>query len=371
MKPFQHIPTPPRPDASKVMLVMLLLIASLLLSGCTGAASTASSWPGLSVEGDTAYLAYNQHVYAINVGNGSEKWRFPEEASAHTSFFAAPVLTPDGQLLAGSYSNILYSLDPANGVQKWEFTEANNRYVASPLVTLKGIYAPTAGDKLFHLDMDGKVKWTFPTEGPQWSHPVADPDCTCIYLGAMDQYVYAIDADTGEQKWRSEKLNGSIVSTPTLSPEGVLYVGTFHSEMLALDAETGKLIWRSPTSGWVWSSPVLVDSTLYFGDINGTFYAMSATDGSVTWSITPDGPILGAPLVDGERIYFGTESGTLLAVDLQGNTQWTASFNGKIYTAPVRNGEHLLVAPFGAPEILVAVDLDGQQVWSFTPEKKK
>ncbi|MDD2694388.1 MAG: PQQ-binding-like beta-propeller repeat protein [Anaerolineales bacterium] len=371
MKPIPTIPISLRAGSRKVSISLVLLLGGLLLSACTGAASTASSWPGLTVDGDTAYLAYNQHVYAINLGNGSEKWRFPAEGNARLSFFAPPVLTPDGQLLAGSYSNVLYSIDPKNGQQKWEFKEAKNRYVGSPLVTEKGIFAPTASEELYHLNLEGNLQWTFTTEGPQWSQPVADPDCTCIYVGSMDHYLYAINAETGMQEWRSEKLSGSIVGTPTLSPEGVLYVGTFNKEMIAIDAKSGKTVWRSPTSGWVWSGPVLKEGSLYFGDINGTFYHLNAADGSVTWSIKPDGPIIGAPFVDEERIYFGTENGTLLAIDLNGNTLWTATFSGKIYTAPVRVGDRILVAPFGTKEILVAVDLSGAQVWSFTPETKK
>src|SRR5574341_2699026 len=72
-------------------ILFTLLFLSLSLSACAGGAATAaSSWPGLTVDGETAYLAYNQHVYAINVADGKEKWRFPPEASnKRTTFIPA------------------------------------------------------------------------------------------------------------------------------------------------------------------------------------------------------------------------------------------------------------------------------------------
>src|SRR3990170_1901831 len=82
-----------------LLFLLTLAILTILLSGCAGGgATTASSWPGLTLDEETAYLAYNTFVYAIQLSNGSLKWRYPSEANRTASFYADPALSPDGQL---------------------------------------------------------------------------------------------------------------------------------------------------------------------------------------------------------------------------------------------------------------------------------
>jgi outer membrane protein assembly factor BamB len=42
---------------------------------------------------------------------------------------------------------------------------------------------------------------------------------------------------------------------------------------------------------------------------------------------------------------------------------------GVIYSSPVINGDTILVAPTGFDALLVALNLDGNQKWTFTPAK--
>ena len=101
---------------TRTFLIISLLTLSMILSAC-GSRMSASSWPGISVNENEVYLAYNQHVYALDLNSVNqsqiqEKWRFPAEAQANVTFFTPPVLTEDGQLLVGGYDNVFYSLDP-------------------------------------------------------------------------------------------------------------------------------------------------------------------------------------------------------------------------------------------------------------------
>jgi outer membrane protein assembly factor BamB len=359
---------------SKIILLLTILLISAALSACAGGAGTATSWPGLTVDQDTAYLAYNQHVFAIDVETGVEIWRFPAEADNKITFFAPPALTPDGQLLAGGYNNVLYSLDPVTGRENWNFSGAKNRYVGSPLAAEQGIFAPNADDNLYALDTSGKLRWSYKTRGPQWAAPAQDPGCECVYLPSMDHHLYSLDAQSGSLNWQTEELGGSLVGTPAYSesdgaPGGVLYVGTFDSKMLAVEAGSGKVIWSAPTSGWVWSGPALKDGTLYFGDLKGTVYAMSAADGAILWQQTPDGPVTQSPLVTDDSVYFTTEAGTVYAYDLEGNSRWNQTIGGKLYASPVTAKDLILAAPVGTDSPLVALDLEGAQKWAFTPEK--
>jgi outer membrane protein assembly factor BamB len=352
-------------------IILILLLIALGLSACTGSAATAaSSWPGVTADADTAYLAFNQHVYAISLSNGSEKWRFPADANNKITFYADPVLTPDGQLLVGGYDFVLYSLNPQTGTMNWSSKEAKNRYIGSPLAVDSAIFAPAADDHLYAFDLQGRLLWSFQTKGAQWAQPVTDPACGCVYLATMDHHIYAIDAKSGSEKWQTDDLGGSMVGTPAYSPDSVLYIGTFGSEMLAINAGTKVVEWRTPTTGWVWGGPVLKDGKLYFGDLKGWFYAIDATNGSIDWKQNPDGPVTQPPLVTADRIYFTTQSGTIYSYDFQGKEQWNKLIGGKLYASPVLAGDKILVAPTGMDSYLIALAMDGTQVWQFIPAKK-
>jgi outer membrane protein assembly factor BamB len=354
-------------------LLFVLVLLSSLLTGCTGGAAVATSWPGVTASEDTVYLANNAFVFAINLDNGGEKWRFPAERDNKISFYAAPALTKDGQLIVGGYDNKVYSLNPtANGQQNWVFEQATDRFVGSPLSTENGIYAPSSDTNLYALTEAGQLRWSFASEHSFWSAPTAGAGM--LYLASMDHNVYALDPESGEQIWASGELGGAMSGSPVIDGSGKLFIGTYGSEMLALDANTGKVIWRTPASNWIWSSPALDNGILYYGDINGVFYAVDAATGAIKWQIDPDTAtpkaITGRPLVLEGTVYFGTESGTLFAADGENGTiLWSKPLGGKIQSDLVLAGDVILVAINGSETVLVALDGGGNQKWAFIPAK--
>ncbi|MGD9092446.1 MAG: PQQ-binding-like beta-propeller repeat protein [Anaerolineales bacterium] len=352
-----------------ILITTALLLFAGILSGCAGGASAATSYPGLTADEEVAYLTYNQEVYAINLSNGLQKWSFPAEPDGNITFYATPTLTEDGQLLVGSYDTKLYSLNPENGLENQPpFEGAEDRYIGSALAIFGNLFAPNADNKLYALDLQFNPQWTYATEAALWAMPATDPECTCLYLGSMDHRVYSIDALNGAENWKTEELGGSIVGTPALSPEEVLYVGTFNNEMLAINAENGNIFWRVPTNDWVWGGPALKDGVLYFGDLSGTFYALDVTNGQPAWQLTADGRITETPLITEDSIYFTTEAGSLYALNIDGTVRWTKTDMGKIYTSPLLAGDLILVAPTNADELVIAVDVNGNQRWVFSLE---
>lgn len=355
-----------------LFLITILFIAATALSACTGGATVASSWPGLFVDAGTAYVAYNRAVHAINVDNGTQRWQFPAEADNQLTFYSDPVMSPDGQLLVGSYNKVLFSLNPETGSSNWQFNDGTNHYIAPPLATVKGIFAPNTDDNVYALNSDGTRAWTLTLDGEVWAQPLSNMDCNCLYLSSMEHYLVSVNPEDGSIIWQSDELGGSVVGTPVLSAENVLYAGTFGSELIALNAQNGSEIWREPTDAMIWSGPTLVEDRLYVGDMSGNFYAFNALDGSQIWKVSADaldGPIIGSPLVDGETIYFGTEDGTLFALDTSGNVQWKQTVGGPIYPSPKLAGDLILVAPMKVDELLIAFTKDGARKWSFIPEK--
>jgi len=356
----------------KSSLLFILLILTILLTACSGRSSmVASGWASITTDEETAYLAFNTQIIAVNLSNGVEKWRFPAEADAKITFYAAPVLTEDGQLIAGGYDNVLYSLNPDNGQSNWKFEKAKGRYVGSPLVTEDAIFAPSADHNLYALNMSGVQIWNepFSTDEPLWAKPATDPNCECIFLPSMDHRVYAINAKTRAKLWETDDLGGAMVGTPSVSEDGKMYVGTFAKELVALDTANGRDLWRFPTEDWVWSSPVLKGDTLYFGDLSGKFYAVDRNTGQVQWQYQSDGSIVGKPLVNEDGIYFTTETGSLVSLTPDGAIRWNPTFETSLHAGPVASGDLILITTSDPENLIISVDANGVQKWSFGLEQ--
>jgi len=346
-------------------LVLGMLILAFMLSGC-GTVMTPTSWAGITADGDTAYVASATHVYAVQVSNGVERWRFPEKPDAKKTFFAAPTLTPDGQLIVGGYDRILYSLSPSNGSVNWTFEESKDHFIGSAVVGNDMIFAPSADFNLYALNMKGELQWSFTAKQALWAKPVVDGKR--VYVGSLDHNVYALDMKTGKLVW-SSKLDGAILGSLTLGTDGILYAGTLGKSVFALDSSTGITRWQHSLSSWIWSGPVLGNGNIYIGDQVGMVASITSNSGQENWSIQPDGPVLGSPLVLPNMIIFGTESGSLVSVDSMGNTIWTKLFTGKLYSTPVLAGDLILVAPVEGDGTLIALDQNGTQRWVYTPAK--
>lgn len=356
---------------NRLIVILGLLALALLLSGCAGGTLGPSNWPGVMASDDVAYLAQGSYVYAINLSNGTLKWKYPvDKPNAATTFYAAPVMTPDGQLLAASYDHKLYSLDPETGALKWSFDDAKDLFVGSPLVTEKGIYAPNADGNLYAIDFAGQKLWSFQTSQHLWGTPISDEDCGCIYLPGMDHKFYALDAERGTALWESEDLGGALIAQPVYA-KGTLYVGTFASEVLALNAADGSRRWTFETGGWVFGSGVLVDDLLVIGDLKNNLYGLDAKTGEQVWNKTLEGPIYATPLVKDGVIYVTIGNESVYAFKLDGNSEWSQDVVDEaiIQGSIVDGGELILVPTSSIQAPLVALNPNGTTRWVFSVPK--
>ncbi len=349
--------------------IIPLILVSLLLSAC-GSAVAAGSWPGISVDeqNGNAYVAFGQEVYALQLDNGAERWRYPAERQASFTTFAAPQITEDGQLLVAGYDQTVYSLDPANGNSNWTFAGATNRYISNPLVTPDAIYAPNADGKLYALDPNGSLLWTFAAKQPLWSQPVLVRDV--LVVSSMDHNVYGLNAQSGEELW-SLDAEGAIVSSPTVGEDGIVYVGTLNQKVLAINGANGRSSWSYETPGWVWGSPTFFDGQVFVGDLDGTVVALNASNGQKIWSVDTDGAITGTPLVINDHIYVINENGQVISFALDGTIEWTKNIEAALYGSPIAAGDLLLIGVGSPASVVTALDYDGNTKWTFVPATPK
>jgi len=367
---------------SRVMIFVVLAFLSMFLAACSGA--VAESWPGVAVVGDSIYLSNATQIYQLGLADGLEKWRFPAEPDNKINFYAPVVLSQDDQLLVGSYNHVFYSIQPGGGQTNWSFADAKDRYITKALLMGDQIYVGSADGNLYCLGLNGSLRWQFATGHAIWGAPVSDGQV--IYVASMDHYIYALDPQSGDLIWKTEDLGGQLVAQPALSAGGVLYIGAFgsrtenlerSSRLVAVDAGNGQVLWSTPSRGWVWSTPLLVDDVLYFGDNEGFIYAVDAQSGEILWQSQPDTsanrPIIGAPVILGDRLYIGSKAGLLHILNPTDGSAVTQpkTIGGQIYADLVLADQEILIAPLGLEnKLLLAVNPEGIEQWSFFPVKK-
>lgn len=127
-------------------------------------------------------------------------------------------------------------------------------------------FGSSSSDQVYCLDLaSGKTRWTFFTDGPVRLAPSLSDGK--LYFGADDGFVYCLDAATGMQVWkrllgfneRKHLGNGRLISrwpvrTAVLIDQGIAYcgAGVFPHEgiiLAALDARSGEVRWKNDTLG--------------------------------------------------------------------------------------------------------------------------
>ena len=363
----------------KLIIVTIILLGALFLSACAGGAARGTSWPGLAADGQTAYLADGSFVYAVDLSNGTELWRYPGSRNGKLTFYATPTITPDGLVIVGSAGtdHSLIALNPADinpdtkaPVEAWKFTGAGDHWVAAPLILNNKLFAVNSDGNLYVLDLqDGKsVKEAkvVKLNGRLWAQPTTDGER--VYITSLDHSVFAVNANTYELLWH-EDLGGAVPGSAVLGADGMLYVGSLASKLERFDPATGKHQSVLDAENWVWSTPAADGDTLYFGDVAGNFYSFNTATGKSNWKpVKPDGAVTASPLVQGDHVLIATESGSVFAIDKDGKVLWTQQVGGKMYTTPVAAGDLTIVSPLETTFFLAALDANGRQAWTFTPK---
>jgi outer membrane protein assembly factor BamB len=103
-----------------------------------------------------------------------------------------------------------------------------------------------------------------------------------VYIGASDNRLYAVDANTGALKWQFN-TGGMLYGSPIVS-NGSVYIGTENASVLfAIDAVTGTLKWNYVYTNNFRSSPVVFDGVVYIGSY-ASILAIDATNGTLKWN---------------------------------------------------------------------------------------
>jgi outer membrane protein assembly factor BamB len=178
-----------------------------------------------------------------------------------------------------------------------------------------------------------------------------------------DGLLYAVDAVTGDEQWRSDR---DLSSMPAVA-DGNIYFPTGSGSIVALDANTGEFEWKwfpneSESALTRGPSPVVSDGAIFVSADPGV-HAVDAVSGDTLWDSGPeDGNPRYSPAVVGGMVYSGVND-RLYAWDAESGTeQWRLNLDRSSTSATVvADGTVYIVSDHSH---LHAVDADsGEELW--------
>ena len=206
-------------------------------------------------------------LYALNP-DGSLKWRCILVSPILTS---SPALGADGTLYIGSFDYNLHAIN-SSGVEIWSFKTAGYVRSAPVLAVRKGVSTiyVTSYIGVYALNHDGSYRWSYNTTALISSSPAVGTDGT-IFITSRDDYIYAVNPDTGALKWK-RKTGWYIYTTPSVGADNTVYFGGSDTYFYALNGFTGAVIWKRVTEGALQvrsSAAIGADNGVYVGLLSG------------------------------------------------------------------------------------------------------
>jgi outer membrane protein assembly factor BamB len=344
-----------------------------------------------TVVGDAIYVTYDDTTYAsenapgvhniylavFNVADGSERW--------HQLIIADPgektdtsAVTVAGNTAYVRYNQTLYACDAKTGRTLWSQGAGEAGAKLGEILP-----APSAsGDNVFAILGDRKLHaFAASTGAPLWPAPFAStmPIRTrpgvangLVYVGADGGWCYALDAVTGAVRWKTDLLGNTTspidaatkarftslgltlsenvlyisggwpVDTGALNPSDVRHEGVIQ----ALDPATGKILWQSApreqmglsgtlntqdslfrAAPLVVGDSVFVATRMQMPTINGRdidfLFALNKLDGKIKWNFQMWGypssfsdydGVPSAPMVSGDTLYIISGNEMLYAI---------------------------------------------------------
>jgi outer membrane protein assembly factor BamB len=304
-------------------------------------------------------------------GTPAVRWRF----QADDKIWSSPVVAA-GVVYFGSHDGSLYAVDAATGQLRWSFRIGDTFVIASPAIAAGLVYIG-AGGTLYALDAStGAERWHVETGSTLISSPavVANVVYVVNILGLPSPTgVLAFDAETGTLLWQFEP-GGTMNPAEVAVGAGSVFLTAFESGSLgglgvgyvfALDPQTGRQRWQVEIPAGVRSCPVVVGNDVFVFD--GTMLhrigVLTGEDEPVVPADHPWTQIEASPAVVGGVAYFVSGDGYLYAADTTGGAWWKWRFPiGPVPSSPSVVGDSVYVSGYG---VVKAIDTaSGKQRWS-------
>ncbi len=267
---------------------------------------------------------------------------------------------------------------PTGPGPRWR-TSVGAAVYAAPAVRDGIAYVGTAGGVMSAVKVaDGSFAWTFSAGRPIMGEALATADA--IYFVCDNGFLYRLDRASGKEVWRYDLGDGRVsrilphpvvydydhqAPTPVLA-DGAILVGSGDASFHAVDAATGERRWRVAVKGKVRSTALVAGPNVIFGTWDGELHAVDRATGREAWLKDLKAPVTSTPAMIGGRLIVGTRGSVLMGlIPETGEQVWVVSFWGSwVESTAVQGADGL--GYIGSSDLRRVVSFDpkdGRIVW--------
>lgn len=276
-----------------------------------------------TVVDDTVYATSRDDlVAAFDVETGDQHWSQTEDVSMSP-------LVVDGSLYVGGYqygtqdgrdvgTNPIYQYDTETGerdvLREYPYDEDSAGFPEAFALGDDALIF-NSGETVRSVELStGEQQWVFESIGEgdlNKGSPVL-VDGTVYATDVTnhgDPYLYAIDAETGDEQWRFQKDEMTRIEAGPSVADGAVYL-PHHKSISALDADSGEELWTQQIRGrmgGVVAKLTIVDGVIY-ANCGAWLTAIDASTGEVLWDDELDDGIHDSQLVVLDGIIYAVRS---------------------------------------------------------------
>ncbi|KZN41431.1 outer membrane protein assembly factor BamB [Pseudoalteromonas luteoviolacea] len=220
-------------------------------------------------------------LLALHPDTGEQRWSYDQEVPALTLRGLSSPTSANGGVLVGEESGKLTVLIAESGFSAWStdiaLAEGSSEFErlvdvdTKPVVSGAYVYTIAYNGKLAALDVrSGNVVW----DREYSSYRDLTIELNTIYLVDSEGVLYALDKDSGTERWSQSGLRGWYLTAPAIAGDYVV-VGDQEGNLHWLDKKTGALVSRQEfdDSGF-FVEPIVVDDKLFVYTRDGEISAI-------------------------------------------------------------------------------------------------
>lgn len=278
---------------------------------------------GPAIDGELILVGtLDAELIALKRADGKELWR-----AKGTSEVLAPPVGAGNVVVMRGVDGHLYGLDARDGHRLWSFDRnvptLTLRGLSSPLIIDNRIYCGLDNGHLVSLSLsDGELAWDQAlsvASGRNDLDRVIDIDADLVpgqdgfFAVTFGSDLALIDPSTGQSRWRRtvKSYSGMVLGGDKL------FVTDADGVVWALDAETGAQAWKSEALKYRrLSPPGWFNGYVVVGDYNGYLHWLKPDDGTlVARTRLGSDPIIAPPVTGPQYLYVMNAAGKLAAFE--------------------------------------------------------
>lgn len=207
--------------------------------------------------------------------------------------------------------------------------------------------------------LDGSVAWRGAVSSEVLSLPAWHPQFVVAH--GVDGHIFALDSQTGRQRWQHHESVPSLSLRGTGNPvivgdEGVL-VGTATGKLIALGLQDGRALWETTIAtprgrgeleriADIDADLAMAEGVVYVSSYQGVLAAVALAGGQILWNrdiASSTGIVL-----DSDQLYVTDPDGVVWALSRRnGATMWRQpALQYRSLSAPVQQGNYLIVGDY-------------------------